>query len=62
MSLLVSLRLQELTLQKHYLQAQLLHNYSRGLYMNPVDNIMIQAQLQAINAELDSIRKLDVKA
>lgn len=62
MSLLVSLRLQELTLQKHYLQAQLLHNYSRRLYMNPISNVVLQTQLQAINAELDSLHKLDIKA
>lgn len=61
MSLLTTLRLQELTLQRNYLQAQLLHNYSR-LYMNPVDNVMIQTQLQAVNAELDSLHKLDIKA
>ena len=61
MSLLTTLRLQELTLQRNYLQAQLLHNYSR-LYVNPVDNVMIQTQLQAVNAELDSLHKLDIKA
>ena len=61
MSLLTTLRLQELTLQRNYLQAQLLHNYSR-LYMNPADNVMIQTQLQAVNAELDSLHKLDIKA
>ena len=61
MSLLTTLRLQELTLQRNYLQAQLLHNYPR-LYMNPVDNVMIQTQLQAVNAELDSLHKLDIKA
>lgn len=61
MSLLVNLRIQYLTLQRNYLQAQLFHNFSSALHY-PVSNCIVESQLKAVDAELDSLHKLNVKA
>lgn len=63
MSLLVNLRIQELKFQRNYLQAQLLNGWANR-YCNDVQNCMLQTELQAVNAELNSLQgnKLNIKA
>lgn len=61
MSLVVDLRIQELKLQRNYLQAQLLNGWQNRWY-NDIQNSVIQTQLQAVTAELNSLQgnNLDV--
>lgn len=61
MSLMVNLRIQYLTLQRNYLQAQLTNNVN-WIYRNPIQNCILETQLQAVNTELDSLHKLNLKA
>ena len=61
MSIAIDFRIQYLTLQRSYLQAQIMNNWSRGLYASPLENCLLQTQLKMVNAELDSLtgKKLD---
>ena len=63
MSLIVDLRIQELTLQKNYLQAQLLNSWQNRWYSD-IQSSVVQTQLQAVTAELNSLQgnNLDIKA
>lgn len=63
MSLLINLRIQELKFQRNYLQAQLLNGWANR-YSNDIQNCVLQTELQAVNAELNSLTnsRLDIKA